>query len=136
VWAALSETGFFPSLVRRTDVGDGDPTWERYDGWDEVGTVRRNDVFDALYLATRFPRKGPLPDATFEWPTSIYDRRVVLPDDPRFKKARNVHGDKIAGLLARRNTCPDDEVAAIDATILNLSPRDWDFTPPSRHRSR
>jgi hypothetical protein len=65
------------------------------------------------------------PGAHPTWPTTIWDRRVILPDDSRFPSVKRATvGKAVAEALASRNRCPEDEVWRVDAFILGLSPKD------------
>lgn len=129
VWVALAEDGpdrFAPILVRGASRGGAPLEWAAFEGWGEIDGIRREQVIDALRLATHDrsaagPVVGPGPD---DWPpTTILDRRVILPDDPRWPKGRDALRAGVRALIARRNECPDEEVGAIDCMIMNLCPR-------------
>lgn len=116
LWVAFAEADFAPLVVRGSGWRGVPMEWAAVEGWHEIGEVRRDDVLDALRLATH----GPPED---DPPTTIWDRRVLLPDDDRFPRSKYRLRDELRGLLERRNNCPDDEVAAIDCMVLNLAPR-------------
>lgn len=124
VWVAFAESDFAPLVIRGSGRRGVPMEWSALEGWHEIGDIRRDEVLDAIRWATHNPH---LVDALFgpqeDPPATIWDRRVVLPDDDRFPRSRYPLRPGLRELLERRNTCPDDEIAAIDAMILNLAPR-------------
>lgn len=125
VWVAFAETDFAPSVVRGSGRRGAPLEWAAVEGWHEIGDVRREEVLDAIRWATHTPSLvdvllGPIEPT----PTTIWDRRVVLPDDERYPRSKYPLRAGLLELMDRRNTCAADEVPAIDAMILNLAPRE------------
>lgn len=124
VWVALAEANYAPLVVRGSGWRGVPMEWAAIEAWHEIGEIRQPDVLDALRRATHSTSVvdvlfGPQDDP----PTTIWDRRVILPDDARFPRSKYPLRGRLRELLARRNFCSDEEVASIDCEIMNLAPR-------------
>lgn len=89
----------------------------------DVPPIWATELTEAL-LATGDYRPWDLEpgDHVPDWPATIWDRRVILPDDGRYPAEKASVAPSIRSLLDQRKGCPDDQVWAIDAQILNLAP--------------
>jgi hypothetical protein len=119
-WVALRAESFRPAIAA------GRPGQWRTVGLCDVPADLASELADALALAGDYRvwhlvGRG---EPGVDWPVTIWDRRVVLPDDDRWPRYKDSLVPAIDELLAKRNTCPDDEVWACDSQILNLAPRD------------
>lgn len=109
-WIGIGVDSGKPRIVRRCGG-----KWQRFSR-DDAG-LRAADIDRAIAACRLTPKLTSQPD----WPWSIWDRRVILPDDRRFPAAAKGIGRLISSLLADRNNCTDDEVRIIDAQILAIS---------------
>lgn len=57
------------------------------------------------------------------WPTTIMDRRIVLPGDDRWGKKSPSVAAFLREFMTTRNQCPDDQVWIEDAMILTFAPK-------------
>lgn len=124
LWVALSTDDFHPIIVRGSSIFGAPLEWHEIPNWRDLYSLRIDDFVDAIRKAEHVGFTGVLIDKQNDTrPRSINDQRIVLPGDDGFPKHPPYLGESITELLNRRNTCPDDEVGAIDAQILNLAPR-------------
>lgn len=124
-WVGLAEADYGTLIVRGVGRKGTPLDWTAIDGWHEISEIRHPEVAEAIRLATKdWPTLPSLSGPIDDQPTTILDRRVILPDDDRFPKDMPAIRQSLRDLITRRNTCPDDEVWAIDCVILNLAPRE------------
>lgn len=125
IWIGLSESAMAPKIFRRGWFSwDADSEWEMTIATDH-GAFVLPEIEAVLatigYQLSDVWPGNPCPD----WPTMIWDCRVILPDDPRWSlPPTNQRTEGIRQLIRRRNICPDEEVWQIDALILAIAIRD------------
>lgn len=137
VWVALASARtptlprFHPLVVRGSGRRGSPLEWQAVEHWHEVGEIRRHEVVEAVGLALHEPefRGDMTPDP--RRPSTIWDRRVLLPDDDRFPPGRpRWLVETLTGLLARRNSATEADGAVIDALVMNFAPRAACRRPP------
>lgn len=125
VWIALRENDFAPIVVRGGTT-DARLDWSRIFSKADCG-LRLIDVEKSLarcgYKADDLWRAPRVDGST--WPVSIWDRRIVLPDDSRFpKNKKQTIGLAIEKMMLDRNACDDNNVWHLDARIMALAPKE------------
>lgn len=111
VWVAVShdrDRGYRLHVVRR--AGGRHATWHLAPP-DEWQTAVVRSALDACHARCSDP------------PRTIWDHRVILPDDPRWPKGRESLREWLTALLCERSNACDDNLWAIDAAIIAASPR-------------
>jgi hypothetical protein len=116
-WVALRADGYAPAVVRLS--GQWWHLCEPSDFGEIHGSALRESLRRCGYERSDVWPGNPSPS----WPTTIWDRRIILPDDDRWPRGRDTLRQSLRTMLAARNECPDDQVWRIDAAILALSPK-------------
>lgn len=127
IWVALREGWLAPVVVRGWKAGKREMMWDVMRGRHELSADNLAALAKWLgkigYAATDvWPPNGQRASAP-TWPLSLWERRVILPDDRRWPKTQKSRAKTINKMLAERNECDPDYVWAIDAQILALSLR-------------
>lgn len=127
VWIAFTapgERGYSPVLVRRASFGLAvDWPWSELACHEVAAMEAIHDVAGCLRLCGRTVA-DLLPTTLPHWPTMIWDRRVILPDDRRYPaEKKKPLGEVITAMLRDRQTCLDAHVWRIDGQILAICPR-------------
>lgn len=116
-WVAMRRDGLAPVIVR------GAPGRWHIAGHLDFGEIWVSELAASL-IACGYTIADVWPGSQSPtWPVSVWDRRIVLPDDDRWPKEAKSLAKYIKDLLRDRNECPDAEVWRIDARIIAASPK-------------